>query len=484
MRSRPPAPRSPGSSSPCPAPRTRAPCPTTTRTASDGSYAFGGLRPGTYTITETQPAGYADDVDTAGTLGGTLGNDVVRDVPVRGADAGTGYDFLERGASVAGLVYEDLDDDGVRDGGEPALEGVTLTLTGAGSPDRTTTTDANGAWSFSGLPAGTYAVTETQPTGYLDGRETRGDAGGTLAPPDTVSGIALGDGQVAAGYLFGEQRTTSLAGRVQVRDGVPLPGVRVTLTGTTDRGVAASSTVTTGADGTFAFPGLEPGRYELREQQPDGYGPGSVAVGDGGGTAAQPDRVTLIDLDPGERATGYVFTDPAGALAGSVYEDLNGNGTRDPLEPGLPGTRAVLRAAGVADRSTTTGLDGGYLFRDLPAGLYTLLETQPDGFLDGVDAAGSTGGVLSSARQHHRHRSRAGGGRQRLPVRRGPPRRAARVGLPRRGHAPGRRHGDADRTRRHRPLVARTTTTAVDGTYAFPGLRRAQPAPSPRTGRQ
>jgi hypothetical protein len=35
-------------------------------TAADGSYAFIHLRPGTYTIEETQPAGYDDGLESLG----------------------------------------------------------------------------------------------------------------------------------------------------------------------------------------------------------------------------------------------------------------------------------------------------------------------------------------------------------------------------------------------------------------------------------
>ena len=46
--------------------------PVTASTTTDGSgdYSFTGLRPGTYTVTETQPAGYGDGAESAGSTGG------------------------------------------------------------------------------------------------------------------------------------------------------------------------------------------------------------------------------------------------------------------------------------------------------------------------------------------------------------------------------------------------------------------------------
>jgi hypothetical protein len=42
-----------------------------TTTSATGSYSFSGLRPGTYTLTETPPAHYSDEQNTAGSPGGT-----------------------------------------------------------------------------------------------------------------------------------------------------------------------------------------------------------------------------------------------------------------------------------------------------------------------------------------------------------------------------------------------------------------------------
>ena len=63
--------------------------------------------------------------------------------------------------SIAGGVFNDLNLNGSRDGGEPGISGVTIRLgsgacgsTGAGN----TTTASNGSFAFNDLPAGTYCV--------------------------------------------------------------------------------------------------------------------------------------------------------------------------------------------------------------------------------------------------------------------------------------------------------------------------------------
>ncbi len=102
----------------------------TTTTGTDGSYAFTDLAPGTYTVTETQPAGYTDGPDSVGSTGGTLGNDVISDIVLPGGVDSVDNDFSENvivdPASISGTVVDDL--------GRP-IAGVTVTLGGDGASD-------------------------------------------------------------------------------------------------------------------------------------------------------------------------------------------------------------------------------------------------------------------------------------------------------------------------------------------------------------
>ncbi|WP_165228360.1 SdrD B-like domain-containing protein [Aquisphaera insulae] len=66
-----------------------------TTTGDDGTYAFNGLRPGSYTITRTQPDLFRRYRNTVGTLGGTATRDAIRDITVPGCSTGTGYLFGE-----------------------------------------------------------------------------------------------------------------------------------------------------------------------------------------------------------------------------------------------------------------------------------------------------------------------------------------------------------------------------------------------------
>lgn len=74
-------------------------------------------------------------------------------------------------ASIAGVVYNDVDRDGTRDTGESGLANwqVYIDTNGDGflTPgEQTATTDANGAFRLAGLVPGTYRIREVRPSGW------------------------------------------------------------------------------------------------------------------------------------------------------------------------------------------------------------------------------------------------------------------------------------------------------------------------------
>jgi hypothetical protein len=110
------------------------------------------------------------------------------------------YDGTPSESSLAGTVYEDLNANGLQDAGEQGLAGVSVSLSGGEIP-RTATTGMDGSFEFTGLVAGTYAMTVGAASGYYDGVATIGAAGGS-AVGATISGINLIEGAHAAGYAF------------------------------------------------------------------------------------------------------------------------------------------------------------------------------------------------------------------------------------------------------------------------------------------
>ncbi len=189
-----------------------------TSTNASGLYSFT-VVPGTYVIQFVAPSGY---VFTAQFQGSDTTKDSNANITT-GKTAAVGLTSgqsdltvdggMYRPASIDGFVYKDFNNNGVIDLGDAGIGGVTMTLSGVdgtgATVTKTTTTDSTGYYRFDTLRPGTYKVTETQPAGYADGKDSVGSLGGTLGN-DMVSNIVLTCNAQAMNYNFGELASTSL----------------------------------------------------------------------------------------------------------------------------------------------------------------------------------------------------------------------------------------------------------------------------------
>ena len=257
--------------------------PVTAVTDAEGTYSFVGLPLGEYSVSVVDP--------TSGPLEGTKPTEAYTgryktsaDVTIAeatGSVIDVNFGFVKP-ASVGDYTWMDVNRDGIQDADEPALPGVTVTLTyedgsavtdASGNVVTAKTSDANGKYSFENLLPGGYKVSFQAPAGF---EATTSDAGTDRAADSNgaTASVTLAQGQTDDTIDFGAVGTGVIGDQLfvdvnQNGGGAPdagdkvLPGVKVTLTWTGPGGITRTYETTTDADGTYKFENLLPGDYKV-----------------------------------------------------------------------------------------------------------------------------------------------------------------------------------------------------------------------------
>ena len=238
--------------------------------------------------------------------------------------------------TISGTKYEDLNGDGARQAGEPALSGWTIDLSYNGTVVATTTTAADGGYSFAldanRLPvgAGTYTVAERLQAGWVQSH-----APAAVAVSHGAANASFG------GRDFGNYRPATIQGRKF--DDHAVDGSGAGDPGLPDWTIELSTgaSAVTQADGAYRFTGLRPGTYTVREQQRDGWR--QTAPSGGTTTVTVTSGQVAAGLDFGNVCLGGVgVTAPAGVAVRVDEVDVPGILANAPPAPRFAAGTATI----------------------------------------------------------------------------------------------------------------------------------------------
>lgn len=382
----------------------------TTTTDATGYYFFyDASQYGTYNyqLEFVTPAGYAASPSNKGSDDNKDSDPVGGVIPTFTVPNGVwNYSFdagFYKPASLGDFVWNDVNANGVQDAGEAGISGVTVTLTGTTgggtAVNRTTTTNASGAYSFTNLAPGTYSVSFTTPSGYVASPSNQGadDTKDSDPVSGAVTGIVLTSGQTNNTIDAGFYQPAALgdfvwndanANGIQDAGEAGISNVTVTLTGTTGNGASVNQTTTTNASGAYSFTNLAPGTYTVSFTTPSGYAvsPSNQGADDAKDSDPVSGAVTGIVLVSGQtnNTIDAGFYQPA-AIGDFVWNDANANGIQDAGETGISGVTVTLTGttgSGAAiNLTTTTNASGAYSFTNLAPGTYTVTFSTPSGYV-------------------------------------------------------------------------------------------------------
>ena len=293
----------------------------TVTTGWDGTFTIEGLTAGTYTVTETVPAGYTNSAASQ---------------TVTVANGQTATVYFHNSLKTGSLKIVKTSEDG-------KVSGITFTIDGNGV-SQSVVTGSDGSITVPGLKPGTYTVTETVPAGYS-----------SSAASQTVT---VQYDQTATVNFYNSLKTGDLK-IIKKSDDGKVSGIQFTITGN-----GVNKTVISGTDGTIIEKGLKPGTYTVTEKVPDGYvcdnASQSVTVKyDQTATVIfnnklKTGNIKIVKTSDDGNVSGITFTVKGGSVDQTVTSGTDGTITVPGLVPGTYTVTEQVSESYVCDQPSQT----------------------------------------------------------------------------------------------------------------------------------
>ncbi len=324
---------------------------------------------------------------------------VLNDGGVSNLDAG----LIPSVGIIAGIVWEDLDEDGLLENGENRLENVTLVLYNDQDQEISSTTSMeDGSYSFNDVPIGDYYVALEiegySPTLSDQGSNEEIDSDITEEQGLLTTSIFIlttdGVGGLNAGLIRLSGFISGIAWEDSNEDGIfsssenNLGGVVVELYNDQDELIASTETSESTADlGKYLFTDIPTGNYYVKFIESmfdfttpnvgDDTSDSDVTEDNGDGTTA-----TFMLTESGVQDLSAGLIRKTAAISGVIWNDFDEDGIRSDGEVGVGEVTVELYDAD-GNLQSSQELSGGengnisYLFEDVPLGVYYVIFVAP-----------------------------------------------------------------------------------------------------------
>jgi hypothetical protein len=371
----------------------------------NGVYAFNAMPAGSYILRDaTGESGMETSSPASSTNAWAAavsnGQTVVRD-----------FGFAPPSASITGIIYQDKNANGGREIGEPAIANVIIFLDANNDGiyqqgEKYSITDANGAYSFTHLPKGANNVRAALPYGWTVRHPINVDYyPWELSHGSQVSGdfgvVAPTTGGQIRGTVFNDQDGDGVKDAGE--PGLILTTVYNDANNNSKLDAGEPRTMTDGL-GAYQFSGLPAGSYKIRQVLVSGWKQ-TTPANNYGWTLTLATNGSLAGKDFG---ASFVNTPPpppppptGGSIAGTVWNDLDGDGVKDSNEVGVAGITVYNDANNNSkldsgEKTTVTDANGLYTLAGLSSGSYKIRQILQSGWVQ-TTPANNYGWTLSLA---------------------------------------------------------------------------------------